>query len=601
MAENKKSSELSRKSLSEEEINSTLKARTELEAQTNISKENLESLKDIASSNQIGIILRPVNQTALALMSQGAEGKNMFVHGKSSTFGPTNGLIPVNSSISKAGSSNDKDKIATYNAQNEHSLHHSADKFAEIEAKLTAVCKGLGDKNLSEEEKIALLTKAHIAEEEFDPLVSKVKLQDKNGRQLFIFEDTKGLALQNKSREPIYAIKENGQFKALDANHQSSNEPLVLPKEFRPTEVEVLGKPIINIKDNGEIEITDVKPFTADIDVLAYGAKVALDDFNNVKAYDNILQENKKRILSETSLHLSESDKEILTKHSIHTINNDKRIKASISPEVLSSELFKELKTALRREEVNVEHLKGIGQGTDVILDIVGHMRGEFKNGEISHGPEQFNLDFTQPLDKEWVVISPKNGGEVTVIQGEKNLLATFNEFKKDGFSMPPNPNWGWKLTNDQSYEIDPELRAIHAKAGDLNMQLSSATPEEKQQIKQILSDTLELGIKSISVEKNEEAIVKLKASLTKQIDVYLIDKGRGGVPKKHIEEMKQPLEQSRLNQIKKDLAAASQDVSTFVGKMQQNFYSKANSINNFKVGLVNKYLTAGRDGYERH
>ena len=600
MAGNKKSSELSRKSLSEEEINSTLKARTELEAQTNISKENLESLKDIAFSNQIGIILRPVNQTALALMSQGAEGKNMFVHGKSSTFGPTNGLIPVNSSISKAGSSNDKDKIATYNAQNEHSLHHSADKFAEIEAKLIAVCKGLGDKNLSEEEKIALLTKAHIAEEEFDPLVSKVKLQDKNGRQLFIFEDTNGLALQNKSREPIYAIKENGQFKALDANHQSSNEPLVLPKEFRPTEVEVLGKPIINIKDNGEIEITDVKPFTADIDVLAYGAKVALDDFNNVKAYDNILQENKKRILSETSLHLSESDKEILTKHSIHTINNDKRIKASISPEVLSSELFKDLKTALRREEVNVEHLKGIGQGTDVILDIVGHMRGEFKNGEISHGPEQFNLDFTQPLDKEWVVISPKNGGEVTVIQGEKNLLATFNEFKKDGFSMPPNPNWGWKLNADQAYEIDPELRAIHAKAGDLNMQLSSATPEEKQQIKQILSDTLELGIKSISVEKNEEAIVKLKASLTKQIDVYLIDKGRGGVPKKHVEEMKQPLEQSRLNQIKKDLAAASHDVSTFVGKMQQNFNSKANSIKSFQVGLVNKYLKAGRNGYER-
>lgn len=179
----------------------------------------------------------------------------------------------------------------------------------------------------------------------------------------------------------------------------------------------------------------------------------------------------------------------------------------------------------LKKSEISRENLKGMGEGIRPILDITGAMRADFTNVEISHGSEQFNYAFTQPLDKEWVHIQPD--GKVDIIKGEQELLKTFNNIKEKGRNIPPNPNWGWKINDEGKYEIDPELKEQNKKVDQLMMKKSSKGTEQDKKIQEILDNRLDLGLAAsrkdpkLSDKEQRNKIETLRVSLNTKLREY--------------------------------------------------------------------------------
>ncbi len=506
------------------EINST---RTREEINTNISEENLALLKEFSRANEVDIILRPVNPTAFPLMKKGAVGKNMFVHGKSADKGLVDGLIPLKSSISKAGKNKDINKIQTFQRENNHSVEHSNQEFKKIEnmlAKSAQKFQQSGETNITSE---LLLHDAGIAAEAFDQLISTVNLVDKNKNQIYIFTDNDGLA-KNPADDPnghIYAIKlQDGQFQRIDNNHEFIGEKFSEIQGTKPEEVKVIGKPEIKIETDGSIAITAVKPITADIDVLAYGAKLNL--YGDVENHKTLLESEKDKIISSSGITLSEKTQNKLKRTNSIDYTSSKELMRLSSLEYLLSNSrgnddsgFHDLLASLRESEVNLEHLKGMGEGVRPVLDITGAMRADFTNVEISHGSEQFNYTFPQPLDSEWVYINTK--GETEIIQGEQELLNVFNQVKMSGNSMPPNPNWGWKLDSEGNFQIDKDLKEKNEFVDKLMMK-----PRTKE-IEDILDARLQLGLfainpnQQLSANESEEKLNELQNNLDEKIQSY--------------------------------------------------------------------------------
>ena len=163
--------------------------RSKNEIDTSITDQTLDILSDIAKSNNILIITRPVNSMAFVHMKAGAVGKNMFVHGKSASPGTiVQGLIPMQSSISKAGDQDDVNKIKKFSNENKHSIENSERLFKELESKLETAALALAKEDNKNPSREQILERATLSEAAFDPLVSKVALLDKNGNQLYIFE-----------------------------------------------------------------------------------------------------------------------------------------------------------------------------------------------------------------------------------------------------------------------------------------------------------------------------------------------------------------------------------------------------------------------------
>ena len=491
------------------------------EISTNIADATLDVLRDITRSNQMTMILRPVNRLAFSYIKRGGVGKNMFVHGKSALPGTiAQGLIPMQSSISKAGKDDDSDNIRSYNKENKHSIENSQSVFKTIEVKLKAIALGRKKQQLPELNSTPLLEEANIAPEDFDPLVSKLDLLDKHGNQLYIFENSQGIALRDDEKNYVYAIKEGDVFKRVDTNHEIIDNNLEVQSGFVPQKVMVLGKPKIEISIDGSIREVGVSPITADIDVLAYGTAINLNEFDKITNHYKILKIEKENSIESSGLNISSDVVKILSEGEID------KILAKKDP--LIEELsranpanFLKLADDLKKIEVLRENLRGMGDGSDVAMALTGHMRSEFSNKtEISHGAEQFNIHFTQPMDKEWVVIDEL--GKVSVIEGEENLLNTFNKSVSKGLSMPPNPNWGWKWQpNKNTYAIDPELKSLYKKSGNLRVFLSGSDDVQKQKIKDILSMQTQLGIESIADKPNIGKVNEMKGTLRIKINQY--------------------------------------------------------------------------------
>lgn len=272
--------------------------RSDDEQKTNISEANLKVLRDMATGNDMDIITRPVNPVAFNQMRQGAVGKNMFVHGKSVDRGPANGFISINASISKSGIGDDIDKIKKFQAENNHSIEHSNNEFIRIETQLKKASKRLlanGKANSSQED---LLKEAKVAIEEFDPLVSTVNLVDKNNNQIFIFtKDGVAVRPENDKENHLYAINlQNNYFQRIDDNHNPIGEPFIPPADRKVEPVQLIGKPDIDIEKDGTIKISKVRPITADIDVLAYGTYMDLNQ-GNIENHKTILETEKAQII----------------------------------------------------------------------------------------------------------------------------------------------------------------------------------------------------------------------------------------------------------------------------------------------------------------
>lgn len=496
------------------DINDT-SGRSSDELATNIADKTLDILRDIAISNDMVIITRPVNKVAFAHMQAGAAGKNMFVHGKSA---PDNtiaqGLIPMQSSISKAGKNDNVDKIKTYNAENAHSIDYSTEKFQEIEEKLKAVVEQRIIEGKPALDSNELLKEAKIPREALDPLVAKVPLLDKDGNNIYIFEDDKGRAGRDpETREPIYAIKIGEKYQRINLNHEVIDPNLTIPDGFKEVAVEVIGKPEIEITADGSLKFTKVNPVTADIDILAYGARTNLQEFDKITDHSQIVRQEKSAKILESNIELTDSIRQSLIQHEVDKVLD------TIPANIREQEGFSKLINDLKNIEVIRENLRGMGEGSDIAMALTGHMREEFRSKvEISHGAEQFNIHFTQPMDSEWVVVD--NKGKVNVIKGEKELLATFNKFTEEGLSIPPNPNWGWKL-NGSKYEIDPVLKKISKECDNIRLQYSGASKEQREEIKTILDLQTSVGIESIKSPGNDKAIKESKKELKHKMSEY--------------------------------------------------------------------------------
>ena len=510
--------------------------RSKNEIDTSITDQTLDILSDIAKSNNILIITRPVNSMAFVHMKAGAVGKNMFVHGKSASPGTiVQGLIPMQSSISKAGDQDDVNKIKKFSNENKHSIENSERLFKELESKLETAALALAKEDNKNPSREQILERATLSEAAFDPLVSKVALLDKNGNQLYIFEDEKGRALKEKeTRAHVYAIKDGDRFRFVNNDHEIIDQNPKIPDNFKPQTVEVMGKPDIEITNDGKIKINKILPITADIDMLSYGTKVEAEKFAP-RSYASDLYNEKSQLIKASNVNLPANiTNMILVKKSIA-----EEIFTNYSPEPIEKTLQKSevqqylnslddvklqqvngLMNKLKDAEKRLEHLRGMGEGSSLSLSVTGHLREAFKGQmEVSHGPEQFNIYFTQPLDSEWVSIN--NQGKISVIKGEEELRKVFSQAVTNGFNMPPNPNWGWRFENGE-YKADNELRNIIAEAGRLTSALNKSTDEQKAQIYNIIDLSINLGLAAVSTDTEyAKKINDMKSEITSEMDNY--------------------------------------------------------------------------------
>ena len=496
------------KALTKEDL--TLGNRSEFEKISNISDRTSDNLADFAKSNETYIILRPVNPVAFDLMQNGAVGKTMHVHGKSAEKGPAMGLIPTSSSISKAGKDNNATNIAKFNQENLDSIHHSTEAFDRIQTSVSNAYKEMATSSPELDVK-QLLEKAGIGEEDFKQVIIPVDLKDKKGNQIYIFENPKGIALQDETKNHIYAIKEGDQFFGINENHEKT-EVLNIPTDFKQVAVQVFGQANIIVGKDGTVNIDSVKPITADIDALAYGTK-AEQSFSDISSYKEMLAAEKQKIVENSGFELTDTEKKLLREDHVEKLPDSLKSK----PEI------KDLLDDLKKQEVLMDHLRGMGDGTDVTHSITGQLRADFKDTiEISHGAEQFNLNFTQGLDKEWIIIKPT--GEKMIAQGEDKLIEVFNEARQGGYSMPPNPNWGWKLDSENNFTKDPTHKKLFDDIAQASSIVGSENPkEQKDQIKELLSKRLELGKLAVTSTppEEQEKMTKLTTELQDSLTSY--------------------------------------------------------------------------------
>lgn len=507
------------KILTQEQIKQEHDYRSSSEKEFNISDSTIAKLRNIAQSNEIVIITRPVNSTALTLMKQDAVGKNMFVHGKSAAEDSlAEGLITVNAGSSKAGKDDNENKIKAYNAENRASLKRSQELLELVQARLQEVAprrrsrlqkdlENLDKKSEFTEQEVKykaaiekelkegpqpdqLLQEAKIPAEYFDQMVFAAPVLDKKGNQIYVFEDEFEV-VKKEDKQQIHAIEEGGKTYFIDKNHNHNATPQEVPDGYKKIPLQVIGKPEITIGRDGSLNIGKVRPITADIDVLAYGAKVNLQEFDKMPSYHEVVAGEKQKLLNSSTSY--------------------------------SAEKFKDI-------EVQMEHLKGMGSAPEFVTAITGAMRGEFKDSvEISHNSEQFNIGFTQALDEKWVLID--NKGKVSTISGEKELLETFSRFKAEGLSMPPNPNWGWELREGR-YEKNKNLVEISASCQQLCLKMytlkedhAKATESEKEKIGEnikFIADILKLqtetGLMAITEPRDRKKLDKHIQNLREQI-----------------------------------------------------------------------------------
>jgi len=263
-------------------------------------------------------------------------------------------------------------------------------RIKEIEKKLKKIAQQEQGLNSSK-----LLNKAQIPPEAFDPLVANVSLLDKNGNQIYIFEDSKARALRDDKGNPIYGIQVKGKFQLIDINHEVTDSNPTIPEAFKPVAVEVIGKPEIEIGRDGSLKITKVNPITADIDILAYGAKINLQEFDKITTHSKIVQKEKERAIKDYSKTLPFYFRG-LTLDLKQTLAQSEIDKVDVPSYLKTDKNFLKLQSKLKTIEVLRENLRGMGEGSDAAMAITGHMRDEFKEKvEISHGAEQFNIHFT--------------------------------------------------------------------------------------------------------------------------------------------------------------------------------------------------------------
>lgn len=467
------------KSITKKEIEEIVDGSSPVERSTNISEKHAKILSDFCGANDTYVVLRPVNETARHWLAKGAVGKNMFVHGKSVASGPASGLISFNASISKSANRGEESiKLAQHD--NEHSIEQSDALLEKLEGALRSAANELSSNGRNNNSRTELLNFAKISEDAFDPIVQKVQLTDKNDNEIYILTDKNKLAAKDASGNNIYVVAENDRFYSIDDNHEKIKE-ITIPDSLSLEPLEVIGKPEIEISQDGSISMKKIRPITADIDVLAYGAIGNLRE-GAMEDHSSILKAQKVSFLESIKFPGDLIDE--------FSSKNPNELKATYSNEsVIADEL--------ERIESKFVHLRGMGGATRPILDITGAMRGDFRSDELSHGSEQFNYYFPQPLDKEWVVVAPNS--DVKVITGESSLLGLFNEARAKGYSMPPSPHWGWTMDRTGKYVSSDSLKQINEFVNSIMYNEDKGT---KLQRDKVVANRLLLGLAHISSQE---------------------------------------------------------------------------------------------------
>ncbi|MBP7189693.1 MAG: hypothetical protein KA998_00390 [Rickettsiaceae bacterium] len=434
-----KKNTISFNSIPKSEVEDIVSKSSPQENATNISDAHAALLSDFCNANDTYAVLRPVNETARHWLARGAVGKNMFVHGKSVASGPASGLISFNASISKAANRGEE-SIKLSQHDNEHSIEQSDKLLGDLEKTLKAAAARLVIQGIENPSRKEILNAAKVSEEAFDPILQKVQLSDRNGSPIYILTNADKFAAKDQNGKHVYVVSENGQYYAIDDNHDRVNQ-IDIPESLKLEPLELIGKPEIEIASDGSISTSKIRPITADIDVLAYGSKENLRE-GAMEDHTSLLIEQKTKFLQ--AMHFPQDFIEDFSAKPIDYLKQNYPKETTIIDQ-------------LEAIESKFVHLRGMGGATRSVLDITGAMRADFHHDELSHGSEQFNYYFPQPLDKEWVVVNPK--GEVKVVTGESGLLALFNEAKVNGYSMPPSPHWGWTMDRAGRYVASDELK----------------------------------------------------------------------------------------------------------------------------------------------
>ncbi len=176
-----------------------------------------------------------------------------------------------------------------------------------------------------------------------------------------------------------------------------------------------------------------------------------------------------------------------------------------------------------------------IGQGPDVLKAVVRDVIAPTIGRDlISHGPEQYNLDYVQPLEAPW--ISVESDGRVSIVRSESELLALFNIHKPldriigaghiKQTSMEPNPHWGWELDKrTKAFRINPDLKRLFKDVDHAVKHLSNSRKEEDHELMRLLQATkLQIGMAYLNPAATVERRELLRSNLEERISKLSIE-----------------------------------------------------------------------------
>lgn len=175
-----------------------------------------------------------------------------------------------------------------------------------------------------------------------------------------------------------------------------------------------------------------------------------------------------------------------------------------------------------------------IGQGPNVLKSLVKDVIGPLIGRDlISHGPEQYNIDYVQPLEPPWVVVE---SNRVKMISSEHELIGVFNQFSpmsriiEGGHIKPtsiePNPHWGWEFNKaTKSYNINNTLKKTFRNVDHVISSLRESDDiRDKEVAQQLIEEKVTVGLAYLNPAEKAEMLAHKKSFLDKKIILYSPD-----------------------------------------------------------------------------
>ena len=194
---------------------------------TGMTSSHQETFVDFAKSNDLVVIVRPINPEAAQRFgsNQNYTGKRLNTKGKSSEFGPIAGDIPYQATLSKLAKDNPS-QISAYQKKNDEVL--AVDEITYRGA-------------VQDADNINKLNDLF--------LVSAISKKDNQGREIYFLKNEEGDVLRDGGTAmPVFIVAHEGYWLRYSNKEKTFNIVYQIPEGFEPDKVKIMAYRYFEIK-----------------------------------------------------------------------------------------------------------------------------------------------------------------------------------------------------------------------------------------------------------------------------------------------------------------------------------------------------------------